>query len=268
MFRRFLGGQKTAKPSGYEEGWKLFELGMAYAQKYECEKALDYYSRSISTCKNPAPYINRANILSKRIRYHEALQDLLEARKLDQSQSNEFHDVLHREIGMCEAVTHLYRNGVRERLIADLQKNGEDYVVGKIYSSSFGDHHEAWAAGWVLPTFAEYHFFNELDNVKKFDRLDLYPEVEEFLDLYPADFIEMKISSCPDIHAYQKAELTLHSFLCSYPEDKMRYLRRLMIYTLHNRLLSNDYPGILGGLSDPRPAVTKDAYKHIYGEDF
>lgn len=268
MFKRFFGGHRVARSEGYNEGWKLFELGMAHASRYECEKAIDYYGKSIAVSKNPAPYINRANIFCKRIRYHEALQDLLEAQRIDRAQSNEFSSVLYREISMVEAVTHSYRSGLRQKLIDDLHDNGEDYVVGKIYCASFGFNYEAWKARFVLPPFAEFHFFNELDNVKKFERLELYPEVSEFLDLYPEDFIDQKVASCPDDEAYRKAELTLHSFLCVYDEVTMIRLRRVMIYDLHRRMLDNDYPDVWGSLSDPMPEVIREAHKFVYGKDY
>jgi len=265
MFKRMFGGQKTVRPQGYDEGWKLFELGMAHANRYECEKALDFYARSISVCNNPAPHINRANILCRRIRYYEALQDLLEAKRLDKAQSNEFSDVLQREIGKAEAVTLTYRNGAREKLQDDFENNDEDYVVGKIYCASFGFSHAAWEGMFALPSFAEYHFFNELDNVRKFDRLDLYPEVLEYLDQYPEEFIDQKVADCPDHVAYGKAELTLHSLLCAYDEKTMIRLRRVMLYILHQRLLGYDYGEVLGSMSDPRPEITKDAYHFVNG---
>lgn len=267
MFKKLFGGQKQTKSKEYEEGWKLFELGMAHASQYDCEKALAYYSKSISVCENPAPYINRANILCKRIRYYEALQDLLEARRLDKMQANESADVLQREIGMAEAITHTYRNGLRENLIADLENNGESYVVGKIYCAAFGFRIEAWNAGFVLPNFAEYHFFNELDNVKKFDRLDIYPEVSEYLELYPESFINEKLDNFPDYGKYREAELKLHSFLCAYDQKTMVRLRRVMLYNLHERLLASDYPGIFG-FSNPRPEVIMDAHKLVYGKEY
>lgn len=248
-----------------DEGRKLFELGMAHAAQYDCEKAIEYYTRSISACPNPSPYINRANILCKRLRYYEALHDLLEARKLDRAQSNEFTEVLRREIGFAEAITHCYRNGIRDRLVEDLDRNGDDFVVGKIFSASFGFSHNLWEHGYIHPL-AEYHFFNELDNVKKFDRLDLYPEVEGYLENYPIDFIEMKVANCPDYNAYQKAERKLHSFLCSYDDEEMRQLRRLILYRLHERILDDEY-----GPSDiltSYPEVTKEAYRFISGKEY
>lgn len=31
MFKRMFGGQKTVRPQWYDEGWKLFDLGMELA---------------------------------------------------------------------------------------------------------------------------------------------------------------------------------------------------------------------------------------------
>lgn len=127
VFRSFFSGrQKKNRPEGYEEGWKLFELGMAHASRFECSKAIDYYNRSIAICKNPAPYINRANLLGKRIRYHEALQDLQEAQRLDATQGKEFTNEIQRELAVAELVTSNYRNGIREKLLADLKQNDKD----------------------------------------------------------------------------------------------------------------------------------------------
>lgn len=267
MFRKIFGLKETSKPDGYDEGWKLFELGMAHASRYECESALDYYARSIAACKNPAPYINRANILCKRLRYYEALQDLLKAKKLDKVQSNEFSDVLRQEITKVDIATQFYRNGLREKLLDDLKCNGEDYVVGKIYCAAFGFNHEAWEARLVPPPFADYHFFNELDNVRKFDRLEYYPEVEKYLEVYPEIFVDEKVSNCPDVNTYTIGELKLHSFLCIYDQRTMTRLRRILIYQLHERLIDSDYPAVLGSLSDSRPTITRDAHRYIYGED-
>lgn len=248
-----------------EEGRKLFELGMAHATRYDSEKAIEYYTRSIAASPNPSPYINRANLLCKRLRYHEALHDLLEARKLDRAQSNEFTEVLRREIGYAEAITNFYRNGLRDRLLEDLDRNGDDFVAGKIFSASFGFSHNLWENGYIHPL-SEHHFFNELDNVRKFDRLNLYPEVEGYIENYPIEFIEMKVSNCKNLDYYQKASQTLHSFLCSYDEQDMISIRRIIIYRLHESILDDEYG--MASLSNSYPEVTKEAYRFIHGEEF
>ena len=33
MFKRMFGGQNTVRPKGYDEGWKLFVLGMDPEQR-------------------------------------------------------------------------------------------------------------------------------------------------------------------------------------------------------------------------------------------
>ena len=60
----------------------------------------------------------------------------------------------------------------------------------------------------------------------------------------------------------------MHSFLCAYDEKTMIRLRRVMLYSLHERLLDNDYPGVLGSFSDPRPSVIKEAHCFVYGEEY
>jgi len=64
----------------YKKGKELFELGVAEAQKEKFAMAFEYYSESINACANPAPYLNRARILFKKLRYWEGLQDLLVAK--------------------------------------------------------------------------------------------------------------------------------------------------------------------------------------------
>lgn len=263
MFKRIFERQRKAKPPGYDEGWKFFELGKAAAGRFECDKALEYFAKSIAACKNPSPYMDRAAILIKRLRYYEALQDLLEAQKLDRAQSREFVEDLRGEIEAAEAVTFIYRNGTREKLIDDLRRNEDDYVAGKIFCAAFDFNHNKWAAGYGLPSLARYHFYNEIDNWNKFERREAYPDIIGYLKLYPKEFIEQKVDECPDPAAYKMAEFKLHSFLCIYDDETMARLRRTMIYMLHERLLDSDYPGLLGTMTDGRPSVTKDAYEFL-----
>lgn len=268
MFKRIFNGDGAVHPKNFEEGRKLFEAGMQQAARFECDAALELYTRSIAVCPNPAPYINRANLLGKRLRHHEALTDLLEARRLDRAQGREFCRILAREIALAEAVTHCYRNGLRERLIDDLADNGEDHVVGKIFCACFGMEHIAWEYGRLHTPLADFHFFNELDNLRKFETLDRYPEAAEFLAKYPGEFIDEKLADCPDPAAYDLGEKKLHGFLCVYDEKTMIRLRRVMLYQLHERLLNEDYPARRGTLDDPHPGITRDAYVHFHGHDF
>lgn len=236
----FLFGGKQDKPKGYEEGQRLFELGMAHAVRYESNEAIDYYTKSIELCPNPSPYLNRANIFSKRVRHYEAQQDLLTAKKLDIEQGNEFSNEIARELEKTNLLTENYRNGLRESLIDDYAKNGQDHVSARTFCSSFGIKPLQWEYNSFDKILVEYHFFNELDNILKFDDLSVYPEASEFLDIYPSDLIEEKVNNCPDIEAYQMAENILHSFLCVFDEKDMRYIRRGIIYRIHSRLFEND----------------------------
>lgn len=231
-----------AKPSKEkQEGERLFLLGMEHASRFESDKAIELYTRSIEINPNPSPYMNRANLLGKRARHFEALLDLAEAKRLDEAQSNEFGKILAVEIIRELEHTAFYRDGMRERLLVDYEQNDVSEVGKKIMSSSF-DLGE-WPY-WRGRSKLEYHFFNELDNIIKFEDTSKFPEAEEYLSLYGQSFIDHKISVCPDEDFFNRAEKILHSYLCVYTLEETRYLRRHMLWDLHNLLLEEDYGNI------------------------
>ena len=71
MFKRFKKMSVADRPKGYDEGQRLFNLGAAAAGRERFREAFVFYSKSISACPNPAPYLNRARILVKKIRHKE-----------------------------------------------------------------------------------------------------------------------------------------------------------------------------------------------------
>lgn len=143
----------------YGEGKRLFELGMSSASQYKCSEALEHYTRSIAACANAAPYINRAKILSNRLRYREALADLLEAQRLDKKGENQFYEAIESELLRAKAIASNYDNGLRNRLIADLAANGEDFVQERIICVSFGIDELQWKFDSFNRSLIEYHFF-------------------------------------------------------------------------------------------------------------
>lgn|GEM_PF-994609 len=247
---------------GYKEGRRLFEEGMAFALQYKSREAIDCYTRSIEVCENPAPYINRANLLSKRIRHYEAMQDLLVAQRLDFA--SEFSDEIERELEIVSALTKNYRNGVRETLVKPSEVEDPRAIAEAILRESFGLKRFAWENA-IFGPLIEFHFFNELDNIAKFDDLNGYPEVERWLKEYPAEFIAMKVESCPDFDAYRKAEFALHTHLCSYDERDMQPLRRHVLYDIHRKLMTRDFGGFWDALSSECRGITKEAEEFMAG---
>jgi len=261
MFGKFFS-KKDVKPDGYEKGKELFELGGKAADASDFQSAFDYYSKSIEACENPTPYLGRARILFKRIRYWEALGDLVMARTLDVLQGRQFLEEIDRDIELAKLHITNYENGIREQLIADYEKSDDiSHIARRILLVSFGVPKAAW--GWVTHTnpLFEYHFFNELDNIKLFEKLSEYPEAQEYFRGYPDDFIQLKIDEKIDRAEYEKAEILLHSFLCSYDEEVMRRLRRSMLYSIHENLLGRDYG--YTGLGSDCHGVTKEAYEYL-----
>ena len=84
MFRKFFSNKTIAsKPEGYAEGKELFDLGVDAANNGNFKAAIEYYTKSLDVCDNPAAYLNRARILFKKIRYQEGLIDLQNAKHFD-----------------------------------------------------------------------------------------------------------------------------------------------------------------------------------------
>ena len=199
----------------------------------------------------------------KRIRYREAMGDLLKAKLLDVAQGRQFLDEIEVDLAKAQHVSFGYENGIRESLIGDFEAGTDvDQIAKKILLVSFDCPRAEW--GWVThsePLF-EWHFFNELDNVRLFEDVDEYPEAKELLRLYPLDFIEFKLDQYIDQAAYRNAETKLHMFLCCYDEPQMCQVRRTMLYRLHASLLDRDYDGYTG-LGSDCPGVTREAYEYL-----
>lgn len=254
MFKKFL--RKNAPPptksGAFEEGKRLFELGVAAAHRDNFVEAQQFYTQSIEACPNPVPYLNRGRILVKRLRHYDALNDYQNALRCDLAQGNEFVDEIQGEIQSVQFFTELYRDGTREKLIADYDTQDDImYVARRIFCTSF----KVKADGFVPynSPLVQFHFFNEVDNIARFDDISLYPEVAEFLDIYPAAFVRKMVDAQIDNEAYMVAEATLHRFLCAYDEKRMRYLRRHMLYDIHERLLDRDYGALRRSTMNAEP---------------
>ncbi|MGO7420432.1 hypothetical protein ACCT09_10685, partial [Rhizobium ruizarguesonis] len=156
-----------------------------------------------------------------------------------------------------------YMNGVAPKLVADLQHRGPSFVAARIVCTSFGIPQVRWDDLNAATPLVEFHLFNDLDNIVKFDDISRYPEAQELVNAYPDTFIEMKVENCPDPRAYEDAEMKLHAFLCSYPESDMIQLRRHMHYEIHKQLLVRDFGEMFDSLSSDCEGVIKEAEPYL-----
>lgn len=247
MFKGLFG----QRPKEFNEGQRLFVDGMAHATRFETDKAIELYTKSIEINPNPAPYLNRANLLSKRLRHYEALTDLLEAKRLDTNR--EFGVVLDREIATETLYTSSYRSDTRAKLLQDMESGDVKGIARKIFATSFKVSREGYwqSARDIL----EYHFFNDLDNIVKFEDITALPEAEEYIELYGQNYVDHKIEICPDEEAYFAADATIRSFLCCYPVQEARYLRRRILWDIHQNMLHEDYGDIWSMSSEAKETI-------------
>lgn len=83
------------------------------------------------------------------MREFEALQDLLEAKKLDEAQGNEFRVVIGREIAQSRAISSMYFNGMREKLLNDFKGGDRGEIAEKILCNCFGINYQIWQYGII-----------------------------------------------------------------------------------------------------------------------
>ena len=265
VFDRLFGRGGEESTDAYREGQRLFDLGKQHGLRFEIDKALEYFDKSYEVHKYPAPLVDRGHIKMMRLRHFEAMHDLLEAQRLDAKIGNKFkHEIMPR-LSKLAITTEPYRNGMRDKLIADLRQNGRGYVAQRILLTCFKVKPEQWEFARRAPPLMKFHFFNELDNVAKFETPGSHPEIEKYIQLYPRAYIDEQMRRCPDEQEYFAAEAQLHTFLCSYEEQDMRKIRSDMLYLIHSALMAEDYGlGAFSILSDEDThGVIREAHEYL-----
>lgn len=152
-----------------------------------------------------------------------------------------------------------YDNGIREKLTADLNESGHRAVAERTLCASFGIDRLKWEYRTFARPLIEFHLFNDLDDIIKFDDLDLYPEADRLHKDYGPEFIEMKVGKCPDASLYREAQVKLHSFLCSFDVKDTIIIRRYQIYDIHNALLALDFGDLFDSFESECSGVIREA---------
>ena len=245
----------------HKEAKRLFDEGSTFAEAFQIDRGLELFDQSFALFEHPAPLLNRAHIKMMRLRYREAMQDLLLAQKLDAKLfDNEFAHQISPLLEKCQLITVNYDNGVRKKLLADRKTNGRGYATKRIFFSCFNADEELWDF-YPQPTeLMLYHFFNELDNIRKFESKGTYWQIDPYVSGYPDDFVQIKIQSRPP--DYSSLEMTLHSFLCCYEQSDMIEMRTYILNLIHNAQMQRDY----GMASLRQPRFIREAMEFL-GED-
>lgn len=246
---------------GQSEGQRLFELGKSHGARFELDTALKYFDQSYALYNHPAPLMNRAHIKMMRLRHFEALNDLLEAQKIDTKFfGGEFSHEIAPLLEKLNITTRFYKDGTRSKLLADLKQNGRGHVAKRILLTCFKIDPDQWEFASRANSLMKFHFFNELDNVGKFESPGTYPEVETYIQLYPDSFVQQQVNTCPNESAYFTAETQLQGFLCSYEKHDMANIRSDLLYLIHDALMTEDYG--FDSYSEPSQII-RDAHSHL-----
>ena len=230
---------------------KYFYEGFEHLSNNQGSKALDCYTKSINSHPSPSAFINRAEIYSKREQHYDACNDLVRAREWNKIINGDKADIIERRFIHAEMVTRNIRNGNQNSLIATIKEIGEsEFSKGILETASS-------IPSIDISTFHHY-FFSKLSDIRKYDEVSDYPEVEEFLEDYPFSFIAMKSNVAPASQTYTHLSLHISSFLSVLERADLITLQRNLIYRIHNLMLEHDYGPLWNSLESSKDGKIKD----------
>lgn len=139
-------------------------------------------------------------------------------------------------------------------------------IAATILQETLGISRSSWLRGDYPIKPVEHLFFAEIREIGlQKGRLERYPEVKEYLGIFPPEFIEFKYqeaASSPDFakfkHAYFEALLN---------EDGDLYVRRSAIYLLHEALMRRDFGEDFRGFGSECVGLTKEAENYLAGRN-
>ncbi|MDH0728113.1 hypothetical protein N5D27_16555 [Stutzerimonas stutzeri] len=140
-------------------------------------------------------------------------------------------------------------------------------IAESIIQNALGIHPLAWEYDNFSVRPVEYLFFAEIYDISLSENdLAVHPEAREFLELFPLDFIETKLSAVANSQDHMDLLMRrakYYSLLDESPEEERLYLRRSAIYQMHCALMKRDFGDFYDSLSSDCNGLTKEAEEFI-----
>ena len=136
-------------------------------------------------------------------------------------------------------------------------------IAASILQESLGVSHGSWLRGHFPIKPVEHLFFTEIREIGLQEgRLQRYPEVKEYLGIFPSEFIDFKYqeaANSPDFARLQHAY-----FAALLNEDGDIYVLRSAIYLIHQALMRRDFGDDFMAIgSEPCEGLTKEAENYL-----
>lgn len=142
-------------------------------------------------------------------------------------------------------------------------------IAESIICKSLGIHPLAWENDNFDVNPVEYLFFADIYDISLSDNeLSVHPEARGFLELFPLDFIKMKLSaaaSSKNHTDYLMCRAKYYSRLDELPAAEALYARRSAIYRMHCALMKRDFGEFYDSFSSDCNGLTKEAEDFILG---
>lgn len=137
-----------------------------------------------------------------------------------------------------------------------------------ILQNAFNINRYAWMDANFDTRLIEYHFFTEIYEISlSEEELNKLPEAREYLELFPLDFIEIKVKEATYNFNYAQCRLAFYALLQKQPEKEQLYIRRSAIYRMHNTLMIRDFGGLFDSFGSECEGLTKEAEAFIAAQN-
>lgn len=137
-------------------------------------------------------------------------------------------------------------------------------IAESILQKAFNINYHAWSAVSFDTSLIECHFFTEIYEISlEEEELKKHPEAQEYLEIFPFEFIKIKVREATFNLNYAKCRLAFHELLEKQPKNNQLYIRRTAIYRMHNVLMQRDFGDFFNTLGSGCESLTKEAEAFI-----
>ena len=135
-------------------------------------------------------------------------------------------------------------------------------VAAAILQEALGIGHGAWMRGDYPIKPIEHLFFMEIHEIGRLKgRLEKYPEVKEYLRIFPPEFVEFKYQEAATSTDHANCKLAYFEALLE--EDGGLAVRRAAIYLMHEALMRSDFGDDYMVIGSECTGLTKEAERYL-----
>ncbi|MBA0349468.1 MULTISPECIES: hypothetical protein [Stenotrophomonas] len=133
-------------------------------------------------------------------------------------------------------------------------------IAEALVQAAFGISSFAYHGANFSTKLVEAHFFHEMYEIHhEAGELDRHPEVKQYLEIYPLEFVAQKAIAAQRDYQYFMGRARFFELLKEQNPDDQLYIRRSAIYSIHCVLMTRDFGDFYDSLGSGCSGLTKEA---------